>query len=527
MNKIEGFDVVIVCCTSKSQTDYWQKRLEESKGCISPADARVFAVEEDWTDGGAGNGLGTLYAWHKACAMDAKLKSDLQAGKISVGLFHTAGKGTRLAPMPGSECNNKPAVKLPAVIKTKTGTVFPLTILEAVIKQTGVYASSRKGRLSVFWGDQVFIPCVKTSYTPTHHADILARLGPMPDKETYNREGLFNYGLICVDEKGDAKQIEKVSYEVATSIGDFKEVGTSVGSFSVSADLLGALMTAFEPELKSKTSKMDTDPHFWMPLTLDCKTYCDFMLSKGEFTSKEKATAHFQRIAKVKDALKEVEPKGKYFGAVDIGTKDLCYWWDYGQVKYYMENNLKLLKGSTQAEKDEAKAMKTFLGLESKGTVKGPLKAVNCAVSDVTVKDNSNASNSVLSTVTSASLDVQDSILVNVTAGSISCKNCLIYNVAITDDLKLEDGQIVVGVTCGNPAKPHLIKSKFNVCGKKNWKKWTQTKDMTEEDLALVKQNPYTFQEIYNMNKTADVVKTSSIIAKHTDACKKEIMGKL
>jgi hypothetical protein len=30
-----------------------------------------------------------------------------------------------------------------------------MAILEAVVKQTGVYGPTRRGRLSVFWGDQV------------------------------------------------------------------------------------------------------------------------------------------------------------------------------------------------------------------------------------------------------------------------------------------------------------------------------------------------------------------------------------
>lgn len=108
---------------------------------------------------------------------------------------------SRLAPLPGAENNNKPGVKLPASLDLD-GVATPLTILEAVLKQTGassrveespcppppstdhgffvkqslsplwtkslivvvvvalvvglgVYAPNRKGRLSVFWGDQV------------------------------------------------------------------------------------------------------------------------------------------------------------------------------------------------------------------------------------------------------------------------------------------------------------------------------------------------------------------------------------
>jgi len=67
-------------------------------------------------------------------------------------LLHSTN-ATRLAPLPGGENNNKPGVKLPATL-TVGGERVPLTILEAVLKQTGVYAPMRKGRLSVFWGDQ-------------------------------------------------------------------------------------------------------------------------------------------------------------------------------------------------------------------------------------------------------------------------------------------------------------------------------------------------------------------------------------
>ena len=125
-------------------------------------------MSEDWAQGGAGNGLGTLYAFEKACRLatdkfgaDYDLKGLLGGGEVSVGLYHTAGKGTRLAPLPASENNNKPGVKLPAVVDVDVGggvgggDVQPITILEAVVKQTGVYAKSRKGRLSVYWGDQV------------------------------------------------------------------------------------------------------------------------------------------------------------------------------------------------------------------------------------------------------------------------------------------------------------------------------------------------------------------------------------
>ena len=106
------FDVTIICTTDDHQAAYWMNMLEEGllKG------AKVLAVSEDWSDGGAGNGLGTLYAFQKACALCREkyggmdLSAELAAGSVSAALYHTAGKGTRLAPLPASENNNKPGV---------------------------------------------------------------------------------------------------------------------------------------------------------------------------------------------------------------------------------------------------------------------------------------------------------------------------------------------------------------------------------------------------------------------------------
>lgn len=134
-----------------------------------------------------------MYAYTKAAKLakqlyDIDINEKLLSAEFSIGLFHTAGKGTRLAPLPGAENNNKPGVKLPASIQLGDGTAS-ITILEAVIKQTGSYASSRKGRLSVYWGDQIFIPTVPIQYTVTHHIDILCSLGPMPSEIEWKEKG--------------------------------------------------------------------------------------------------------------------------------------------------------------------------------------------------------------------------------------------------------------------------------------------------------------------------------------------------
>jgi hypothetical protein len=113
------YDVTIICTTDDYQASYWMNILEN--GLLKSDTSnnhKVLAVSEDWNDkGGAGNGLGTLYAWTKACELASKkygsnfnMSNELLNGTISAALYHTAGKGTRLAPLPASENNNKPGV---------------------------------------------------------------------------------------------------------------------------------------------------------------------------------------------------------------------------------------------------------------------------------------------------------------------------------------------------------------------------------------------------------------------------------
>lgn len=55
MNKLEGFDVVIICTGNEQQKDYWQARLNNGKGSVVSSASTILAVDEDWP-GGAGNG---------------------------------------------------------------------------------------------------------------------------------------------------------------------------------------------------------------------------------------------------------------------------------------------------------------------------------------------------------------------------------------------------------------------------------------------------------------------------------------
>mmetsp|Transcript_5671 Transcript_5671/g.8333 ORF Transcript_5671/g.8333 Transcript_5671/m.8333 type:complete len:540 (-) Transcript_5671:4027-5646(-) len=502
----KSYDVVIVCTTDDYQASYWMDRL--SRGLFAKEDSSssegssvfpmVLAVSEDWSAGGAGNGLGTLYAYQKACKLAQKLHEVdiadlLNQGKISAALYHTAGKGTRLAPLPASENNNKPGVKLP-VCHEVDGESSPLTVLEAVVRQTSLYAPSRPGRLSAYWGDQVFIPSSSFEYKPTHHVDILCALGESaPTPEEWTERGLDKYGVIAVMPSGGAAQVEKVDHATAVkmlaTLGEIKRVGPSLGSFSVSSDILNALCEEFSAELSSKTGKLDTDPHFWMPLTLPEKEYISLMGQKG--VDVETASSHHQRMAVMKEKFeKGASSDLGMFGAVDVGDK--ACWWDYGQLKLYSKNNIKLI------EKDEnADLLRQFLGVSSRQMNSSLGESISvCSDSTITSCNikSGKISSSVLCCVSSPSIEADGAIVVNCTAKKIVApKGSILYNIVDDSDegIVVGEGDVRVSVMNEN-GNDMVVKSNLSVCGGNSWK-------------SIVEDNSMTFEAIMIQNSGTDI----------------------
>ncbi len=504
MSGLEGYDVVIVCCSGEKQADYWQARLSAVRGQVLPASCKVLAVFEDWGGDGAGNGLGTLYAYQKA-VIKAKslydgyeLHTELVAKRASAALYHTAGKGTRLAPLPGAENNNKPGVKLPATLSVG-GHDVPMTILEAVLKQTGVYAPMRKGRLSVFWGDQVFVPTVPVAaYTPVHHADILCSLGPMPSAEEWEAKGLDKYGLIAVNSNEEAAQVEKVTHATAkTLLGSFgavTKVGVSLGSFSLSASILVALLEEFKTELVEKTAKLDTDPGLWMALTLSKEAYIQLLEAKK--TPASESGPHFDRmqamLARFRAAGKGGEESGMgLFGAVDIGQG--AYWWDYGQLKLYFMNNI-----SVTHTDDESRLYREFLGVpvgrRARAEVgEGVGVDEESVLSAVQVKGGTIAK-SVLTNVSAIAVEAQGAVLVNVTARKVVAgRGAVLYNVVDDSEegLVLGEKEVLVGVF-DEAGKQQQMASHAERDGGVWWKK-------------EIRPGQPTFEQIYLANREVDV----------------------
>lgn len=409
-------------------------------------------------------------------------------------MYHTAGKGTRLSPLPGAENNNKPGVKLPATI-TIGDKEYPITILEAVIKQTGCYASSRPGRLSVFWGDQVFIPTAPVEYVVDSHVDILCSLGPMVDEKTWQEKGMNKYGLIAKNKDGKTAQVEKVDHADAVkllkNLGDIDGVGTSLGSFSVSWQILGSLLTEFSAELEAKKGKFDSDPHLWMPMTLEKDSYLQLMGQKG--VSADEAGPHFDRIAAMMVTFHTKFPDSKYgiFGAADTGLG--LQWWDYGQLKLYKRNTLIITENTIEAE-----LMRLFLGIkEGDYCVNSSVEGTNVDSSRIFASTLSGGTvkGSVLVNVRCNYIEAEDCVLMNVTGDRIIAKKgSVIYNVADKEGALLSaglvDGSVVTGVFSSDGSQT-VIQSQMEIDGGKAWHEKVQG-------------NAHSFDDVYKMNGDAD-----------------------
>lgn len=367
-----------------------------------------------------------------------------------------------------------------------------MTVLEAVVRQTGVYASSRKGRLSVYWGDQVFIPSAPFKYTPTHHVDIMCTLlgDTAPTAEEWVAQGLDKYGVIAVlqgDEK-NAAQVEKIDHATAVkmlaSLGKIGQVGPSLGSFSVSSEFLTALCKEYSTELAEKVAKLDTDPHFWMPLTLPEVEYISLMEQKGiEADVSEK---HHQRMAIFKATL-DLSQMG-IFGAVNVGS-NAC-WWDYGLVKLYSKNNLKLL--GTDSESD---LLRQFMGITD-NVMESELGSTDVDESSrvfgCTIKEGGFIKGSAMAGVTAKIVEAEGAIIVNCVAPKIVAgKGSILYNLISDEEIIAEAGAIIVEVMEESGDK-YILKSDMNTCGGNAWK-------------VKLPMNDFSFEQVHGKNQDANI----------------------
>jgi len=287
-----------------------------------------------------------------------------------------------------------------------------------------------------------------------------------------------------------------------SGLGEVTSVGPSLGSFSLSAELLTCLSTEFAPELAAKSVALDSDPHFWMPMTLAKEPYIRIMGTKGMAAAD--ADRHHTRVRAM--AAKLTKSKG-LFGAVDVGNRADVYWWDYGQVAFYRDNNMMMVQPT-----EEAAAYRMFLGFGENKTMGSCLQGVQMDSSSVVLSSTISAgsvSSSVINGVSALSVTARDSILMKVTARKIQAEGALVYNVVddSAEGIVLGKGDVLVGMQLPSGEKLR-VKSHLSVDGKKGWD-------------SIVLDNKYTFEGIYKANVSANPgAIEEAYIAAHAAAAK-------
>ena len=318
----------------------------------------------------------------------------------------------------------------------------------------------------------------------------------MPSKEEWATKGLDKYGLIAVNESGNAAQVEKVSFDTATellaSFGSIKKVGPSLGSFSVSAALLFAMLEEFKSEVDAKLTKFDSDPHFWMPFTLPEASYVKVMAQKG--VGDAESLAHFKRMADFKAKFNAAHKCEAMLGCIDAGTE--CYWWDYGLLKLFQKNTL-----LATAESDEAEALRVFLGTSDRRQSSTGLADIDAGSIVLASKITAGTvRTSVCTNVNCDEATITNTVLMNVTAKKITGNNCILYNVIddSPEGISLPDGTVRADVYM--PGQPKMIvMSTLDTDGGKAWK-------------VVLEGNEKSFEDVYKTNGPLDITECQDVM---------------
>ncbi|MFA6916180.1 MAG: hypothetical protein WC222_07270 [Parachlamydiales bacterium] len=402
-------NVIILTSNSEKHGVFWQSKL----AAIYPA-SLVINVFEDWPQG-AGNWLGTLNAWKQAQIIawekyGRKLEQEMEEG-ASVALYHTAGKGQRMYPLTAVEKFNKSAIKLPC------GVTEPQTLLESVIKQTSLLSEYRKGRLSVFWTDQLFLTDNKPDISKAS-VRVMCQKRPFPSIEQWESGLWSQYGVIGIGEDGCLRHLEKVDYQTAKHYS-LSGIALSLGDFSISSTFLKQLMAEFAAELESKQTQMDVESFLLMPATLSIEDYRSLRAQKG--VSPQESDAHFGRIQRL------LQKYGNFSYALeDIGSKGK--WWDFGSVENYYHSLMSMCNQKELREFLYPKMPKqpTHLDLDEASIL------VNCSIHSGKVR------NSILYNVQANRVDCNEVLAIDVEAPTLYGDHALVYEVQSGDPLILE-----------------------------------------------------------------------------------------
>lgn len=237
-------------------------------------------------------------------------------------------------------------------------------------------------------------------------------------------------------------------------------------------------------------------------MTLAEDEYISLMAQKE--VSEDESRSHHIRMTKMKETFLAANTELGLFGAVDVGN-NAC-WWDYGQLKLYIANNLKLSE-----EGDDADLLRQFFGVTSRvmnSEVSGVSVDPKAFVSSCKAKTGSVAGHSTIAAVEAEEIQIgEDAIVVNCAAKKIVAgKGAVLYNLIseAEEGIVAEDGDVIVAVTDVDGSSM-LLKSKISICGGGAWKK-------------VLDGNSVSFEEVHKRNKDSDV---STIEKKRKELYKK------
>ncbi|MDY6966257.1 MAG: type I phosphomannose isomerase catalytic subunit [Halobacteriota archaeon] len=441
-----GFDVIIIVSSTQEQANFWYDRLRSSE--LIGDQTKIYSIFEDW-EGGAGQLLGTLNAWNEV-SKKANLDTIIKNGG-SIAIYHTAGKGTRIAPLGLTEID-KGAVRLPRLVDY-SGNREAITLLEAVIDQTSIFSETRKRRICVFWGDGLFVPSKDVGFEGDYHVELFGIREEAPEEKKDWDAKWKSYGLIIPGDEGSIQR-EKQSWEDYNRLlekGLIKRsedgniiLGKSMGCFSVSYTFFKELLSEYEKELSEKIQKLDTDPHLWMPLTS----------FREDFEDKEL----WDRVNKFKDKIPNID---FLFADKDLG-KD-TYWWDFGQLQLYHSNLLKLLEDS-----DEGDVMRGLF--EVGGNFLRDAKSEDLEVKDSIILNSEiegRVERCIIVNSKSRSLDAEDSVFIDSQINRALANRGVIYNCIEPGDLRLNEETVT---DLFHPKKGRIrMRTRQGRDGKKDW----------------------------------------------------------
>lgn len=472
IRKDQGFDVVVIV-SSNGNSRYWDWRLSVTRNEVLSPKTKIICTEEKW-EGGAGQLLGTLYAFEEANKR-MNLKKLLKNGG-TVAFYHTAGYGKRMAPLCGTEGNNKPAVKLPKPIKAEAGNTL-LAMLEAVIFSTQVYAGSRGGRICVFWGDQVIIPSRRMRREMRLPVEIfgIKQRFTLSSKEW--RKNWQSYGILIPKKDKGVLQREKLSWKEIKRLQEKGyirptpkgkvELIKSMGCFSMDFSFLKALLKEFSKELELKKRNLDTDEHLWMPLTS----------TRSEYVDKEGSIIYWRRIKKFKKKFLAREKRKVIVGAKNLGDKTL--WWDYGNLANYYKSLSILLDDS-----HEGRVAREFYEIEKyfvKKEKKNNLKIKNSILINSEI-EKGDIKNSIIVNSKVKRVKIKGAVIFNTKVKSLNSKRVLIYNLNEGKGIRALPNEVITDIVVAEGTKIRMRSSLIRD-SKKDWK-------------IRLPQNPFSYSEI-------------------------------